>query len=184
MIITIINVVQNIRRGDNGHLAAKHVAMEAEEEFDLALQIVTMLHQKIYCTSVCVTSATVSCVLSFFLSLDTIIAMATNHVFFKSRQINRKTVFSGPPEYTSWGQWSSCSKTCSVGDRTRVRSCSAYCDNVKSSALLSSGTCNAGDCKLFPSIFCSSLHDYGDRDITRLFHKHIYLQRNGLFRSS
>ena len=56
--------------------------------------------------------------------------------------------FSGPPEYTPWEKWSSCSKTCGDGDRARVRSCIAYCDNVKSSDLLSNETCNASDCKL------------------------------------
>ena len=35
-------------RGVNGHLAAKHVAMETEQGFDLAFHIVTTLNQVIY----------------------------------------------------------------------------------------------------------------------------------------
>ena len=47
-IMTIIHVLQNTPRGKNGHHAAKHVVMETERGFDLALHIVTMLNQVIY----------------------------------------------------------------------------------------------------------------------------------------
>ena len=63
------------------------------------------------------------------------------------------SVFSGLSKYASWNEWSSCSKTCGDGDRTRVRSCISYCDNIKSSDLSSTRPCNVVNCKSLPSIF-------------------------------
>ena len=62
------------------------------------------------------------------------------------------SVCSGSPEFTSWGQWSSCSKTCDNGDRTRVRSCISYCNDVESSDLSSTEICQDGDCNSVSSI--------------------------------
>ena len=52
-------------RGENGHLAAKHVVMETERGVDFVLNIVTMSNQVIYCAMKPVTRATVSFLLSF-----------------------------------------------------------------------------------------------------------------------
>ena len=44
----VFKVLLNITLGENGHPAAKHVAMETKRGFDLAVHIVTMLNQVIY----------------------------------------------------------------------------------------------------------------------------------------
>ena len=43
-----VQVLQNLPRGANGHLAAKHVTMETELGFDLVFHIATMLNQVTY----------------------------------------------------------------------------------------------------------------------------------------
>ena len=54
---------------------------------------------------------------------------------------------SGPPEFSAWGTWSTCSMTCGDGTKTRTRSCNAHCDYVTSEDKVETGTCNEGVCK-------------------------------------
>jgi len=53
-------------RGMNGHLAAKHVVMETEQEFDPALHYAMMLNQEIYRALKVVILAIVSSLLQCF----------------------------------------------------------------------------------------------------------------------
>ena len=58
-------------------------------------------------------------------------------------------MFIGLPEFSSWDEWSSCSRTCGNGDRTRNRKCDNNCEAVTSEDKLVTETCNESDCKLF-----------------------------------
>ena len=53
---------------------------------------------------------------------------------------------------SSWSEWSSCSKTCGDGEKTRKRSCDNFCVQPHLNPFESSETksCNELDCKLFP----------------------------------
>ena len=55
----------------------------------------------------------------------------------------------GDPEFSSWNIWSSCSRSCGEGERTRVRTCTAYCENVSSSDKLQTEICKDANCELF-----------------------------------
>ena len=54
--------------------------------------------------------------------------------------------YSGPPEFTTWISWSTCSKNCGDGIKTRTRSCSAFCDNINPNDLSDTETCT-GSCR-------------------------------------
>ena len=51
---------------------------------------------------------------------------------------------------SSWSEWSSCSKTCGDGEKTRQRGCTKFCPDPFE--LSETKSCNKGDCKLFPKI--------------------------------
>ena len=53
----------------------------------------------------------------------------------------------GPPEFSAWGTWSTCTMTCGDGTRKRTRTCDAYCTGSSASDLEISESCNQGDCK-------------------------------------
>ena len=55
----------------------------------------------------------------------------------------------GPPEFSLWGAWSSCSKTCGDGEKNRNRNCNNHCEGVSPEDKSETGTCNDGNCKLF-----------------------------------
>ena len=57
-----------------------------------------------------------------------------------------KTIL-GPPEFSAWSGWSSCSTACGIGSRSRTRSCTSYCSNVSSSDTTETESCKAGYCK-------------------------------------
>ena len=53
--------------------------------------------------------------------------------------------FLGPPEYSTWIEWSTCSKTCGDGNQTRLRTCSLYCYGVEDPEF-ETRICNKGNC--------------------------------------
>ena len=56
-------------------------------------------------------------------------------------------IFSGPPEFSPWGSWSSCDRTCGGGEKKRTRACTNYCTNVLSSNTEEARACNEHNCK-------------------------------------
>ena len=54
--------------------------------------------------------------------------------------------YLGPPEFTTWVSWSTCSQTCGDGMKTRTRSCNVHCYDVKPEDKVETGSCNEGAC--------------------------------------
>ena len=73
-------------------------------------------------------------------------------------------IFSGPPEFSPWGSWSSCDRTCGGGKKKRTRTCTKYCDDLISSDTVQAQAFNENECGP-----CSSLKsqcDIGNRVYT------------------
>merc|ERR1719343_506833 len=50
------------------------------------------------------------------------------------------------PKFSTWNSWTDCSNSCNDGQKTRQRACIEYCDNMDSTDLIDTGTCNVQDC--------------------------------------
>ena len=129
MYIYCSQVIQNFRRGVHGHLVARHVVMVICLEREPAMNIVTTLIKLTLQNLNPATSATVSCSCERHFDLT-----------FMS--------FLGDPEFSAWSLWSPCSQTCGDGEKTRVRSCIAYCHSLNQNELSNTNSCNEQDCKL------------------------------------
>ena len=55
--------------------------------------------------------------------------------------------FSGPPEFSPWGSWSSCNQGCGNGEKTRTRSCTANCNALRTEDTAVTTHCTEGECK-------------------------------------
>ena len=57
-------------------------------------------------------------------------------------------IFQKGIQLSSWGDWSTCSKSCGGGEMIRSRSCLTGCE-PSSDDLTQTDTCNEHDCKLY-----------------------------------
>ena len=52
--------------------------------------------------------------------------------------------------YSTWGEYSDCSKSCGVGNKTRERNCiGGICSRATTQDLVQSDFCNEINCKLY-----------------------------------
>ena len=66
-------------------------------------------------------------------------------------------IFSGPPEFSHWGSWDSCDRTCGGGEKKRTRTCTKYCADLISSDTMQTQAFNENECGP-----CSSLKSQCD----------------------
>ena len=66
-------------------------------------------------------------------------------------------IFSGPPEFSHWGSWDSCDRTCGGGEKKRTRTCTKYCADLISSDTVQAQAFNENECGP-----CSSLKSQCD----------------------
>ena len=85
----LISNIQSFRNGLNGHLAVCHVEMESRQEHDHALSVVQISFQATLWRQKSAMTQSVSQNHSRWLFLELLI-------------------FPGPPEFSTWGYWSSC----------------------------------------------------------------------------
>ena len=95
--------------------------MEQEQGHELAIWAVQVCFQAIPRTQKSAMMQSVSIFISFDLS--------TGYKAF----LDSFYTLSGPPKFSSWGSWSSCTTACGHGTRTGTRTCTSYCDTLNPS---------------------------------------------------